>query len=87
MTHPALAARPFPRDAQRIISNNVRAGLYLRAWTQHDLAMFTGISRSRLSRLLNGSTPWRLRDMWMIAKVFGIDQAELLIPAASEGAA
>lgn len=87
MVHPSLRNRPVPGDVQRTIAANVRAGMQLRGWTQQDLAMYTGFSATHLSRLLNGNAVWWFRDMRRVAKVFGIDQVELLRPVVEEGAA
>lgn len=73
-------------ETQRTITANVRYILWETGWTQQELAERSGLPESRVSRLLNGNTVWRFRDMRRVAKAFRIDQARLLRPTTKGGA-
>jgi transcriptional regulator with XRE-family HTH domain len=57
-------------ETQLVIAANVRAETARRGWTQRDLAVKTGMTESKTSRLLHGKADWWLADLHRISKAF-----------------
>jgi transcriptional regulator with XRE-family HTH domain len=64
-------------ETQLAIASNVRAEIGRRGWTQRDLAVRSGMTESKTSRLLHGKADWWFADLYRISKAFECQITEL----------
>lgn len=76
-----MPAMPHPHrsdSVSAIVSAVVRAGMSQRGERQHDLARVLGIARSAVAQRLTGVDPWRLRDLDVLARHYGLTVPQMV---------
>gem|GEM_PF-813865 len=79
---------PLPKFAIRntadVVSANVRAQAGIRGWNQSDLVKLTGMTQPAINKRWNGRMAWKLEELDLLARVFGMSPAELVTPIETE---
>ena len=68
-------------STQEIVSRGIRAQMAAQKIKQKDLADSLGIQRRALYRRLDGSKPWELDELDVVAKRLGFDDMYALLEA------
>lgn len=69
---------PTPRTANEWVRANVQEAMDVRKWTQAELADRLNRSQPWLSKRLNGTVPFQMEDLDVLAVVFGLSPTEFV---------
>ena len=70
-----------PMKPQPFVASYLRQVLFDRQIAEQDLARAMGLTKSGLSRKINGSRPWTHDEMGFVARYLGMDVGKVFPPS------